>query len=194
MVEFASVVRENIKEVKVIIDAGSSNARDLLYLSAELISVKSPGCRAIAIEAREDVQALLPVEMVKVVLSNKDGWGDFHINPNHTEGSSIFKKPSVGYQSEKRETKRMDTLLKELGIDRVDVMKLDVEGASLPVLQGMGEYIKTLQALHVETELQNFWDDSPLEPDVFRYLSENGMKKVLYQMFENQSDSVWIRK
>jgi FkbM family methyltransferase len=61
---------------------------------------------------------------------------------------------------------RLDRIMERLGVDRIDWLKLDVEGHELSVLRGMGDRIKEVQLVQFEfggcnidtrTYFQDFW-------------------------------------
>jgi FkbM family methyltransferase len=73
---------------------------------------------------------------VKTALSDFNGQEDFFISKGsgcHSlfprEGDNILKKIQI-------EVKTLDSLLRELNIERVDLLKIDVEGAELKILKG----------------------------------------------------------
>ena len=78
----------------------------------------------------------------QIALSNLDGQASFFIPKNRawTNGSLIEgftdRADTVGI-----ETMRVDTYCQKHGIGNVDLIKIDVEGAELKVLSGMGELL-----------------------------------------------------
>lgn len=63
------------------------------------------------------------------------------------------------------ETKRLDTFLRELGIEKVDALKIDTEGAEIEVLKSGGDYLSerkikqvAVAAYHYSTEAQEVHD------------------------------------
>src|SRR5690606_6974791 len=62
-------------------------------------------------------------------------------------------------------TKRLEPFI----TGAVDIMKIDVEGKSLEVLEGLGEALRQIKVLHIETEE---WSKSDVA--VARYMLEKG--------------------
>lgn len=83
------------------------------------------------------------------------------------------------------EAARLDTIISD---EVIDIMKIDVEGHSLQVLEGLGEKLKQIKVIHVETET---WTGSDR-------LTEHFMKNHGWQLVDVQEqwggmpDQVWI--
>lgn len=75
------------------------------------------------------------VRLFQVALAQKKGraWLYHGWDP---VGNSLGRDPLSRSEGEEVQTESLDTVLKENGIDRVDVIKIDVEGAEELVLQG----------------------------------------------------------
>lgn len=75
------------------------------------------------------------VRLFQVALAQKKGraWLYHGWDP---VGNSLGRDPLAGSEGEEVQTESLDTVLKENGVDRVDVIKIDVEGAEELVLQG----------------------------------------------------------
>jgi hypothetical protein len=52
--------------------------------------------------------------------------------------------------------------------------KIDVEGAELMVLKGMGERIRSLDALIIETSMNSLYENGPDFDEIVRHMSEQG--------------------
>ncbi|MBD2297294.1 FkbM family methyltransferase [Nostoc sp. FACHB-190] len=90
------------------------------------------------------------VVVEQLALSNSDGTTEFHIPVSGvmTVGSL---KPSLSSRGKlkaiKVETKRLDTYVEKQGIEKIDIMKVDVEGAEMLFLEGASHTIKRFQPL-----------------------------------------------
>lgn len=65
--------------------------------------------------------------------------------------------------------RRIDELLNEIN-EKIDLVKIDVEGFTYQVLVGFGNMISTIDAIQVETEKLHCWYDQKLHTDVDEYL------------------------
>jgi len=75
---------------------------------------------------------------LNLALSDKDGYELLSINPSPA-GYSIVSSSSQRILVKAR---KIDTLLTELNIERVDLFKIDVEGAEMKVLKGGENFLK----------------------------------------------------
>lgn len=90
-------------------------------------------------------------------------------------------------------TVRMDKFLKDWGISQIDLLKLDVEGASYEVLEGFGKRLKDLKSVQIETEQYQIWKGQKTSEDVYDLLTQNGFVKVWeLRLGQTQFDSVWV--
>lgn len=67
------------------------------------------------------------------------------------------------------DARRIDELLNEIN-EKIDLVKIDVEGFAYQVLVGFGDMISTIDAIQVETEKLHLWYDQKLHTDVDEYL------------------------
>ena len=98
----------------------------------------------------------------------------------------------------------VETFCNENNINKIDILKLDVEGCSYEVLKGFGEVLKTVKIMHIETEdvdksaSRPFFEGQVLDPQVADYLKSQGFRCVKKSLCfksagRSQWDSVWVR-
>lgn len=88
------------------------------------------------------------------------------------------------------------TLLQLIDRSEIDLVKIDVEGATLEVLKSFSDDIRLLKALHVEVEKIPLWENQHLYSEIHQYLTYYGFKEryyVGYYWGGNQGDNVWTR-
>ena len=118
------------------------------------------------------------------------------INSRNTGISSIFDLDSkIVCEKVSVKSIRMDNFMNKNNIEKIDFLKLDVEGATYEVLDGFGERIKDIQAMHIEAEhgkvsfkAKKYFDD------IAELLNKNEFEIVYLNRVANQSDSFWIKK
>lgn len=84
---------------------------------------------------------------LKIALSDKDDYEQLAISPSpagHSIMSNSNRKIIV-------KTRKIDSLLKELNIEKIDLFKIDVEGAELKVLKGARNTLKKGSQIIVES-------------------------------------------
>lgn len=92
------------------------------------------------------------------------------------------------------QTIRMDEFMACNHIDKIDILKLDVEGANWEVLDGFGNRLSDIGALHIEAEHVEEYEGEVLWDGIKEKLETAGFEMVYFQRFKNQSDSFWIQK
>lgn len=77
----------------------------------------------------------------------------------------------------------------------IGACKLDVEGATLQVLQSMGELIHNIESFHLECEHKEVWENQNLYNEIAKYMLQNNYMQVdfSFTMFDIQSDSIWVK-
>lgn len=133
-------------------------------------------------------------------VSDKSGKAQINVidpNKNSNSGISSVRKHLKVRQSDfaqvQVDTIRMDDFMRENDIERIDFLKLDVEGLNYEVISGFGERIVDVQSLHVESEHEVTWEGEALWEDI-RELLEPHFELIYFQRFFSQSDSFWVQK
>ena len=138
---------------------------------------------------------------INIVVTDYDGVVDYHkkdVNGIH----GIFNRGDE-YGTEKLKSlpcKTFETICKEYSIDGVDFVKIDVEGATYEVINGMGSEIYKIKIMHIETESYPFFDGQKLHNDVCELLKSKGFKMIDFTEVVigikggKQHDSVWLNE
>ncbi|HEY1207223.1 MAG: FkbM family methyltransferase [Bryobacteraceae bacterium] len=154
---------QSIPKGGVFVDLGAHVG----YYSLKAAAMVGPSGRVLAVEPnpetlrklraniRESGAAQVVVE--PVACSDSEGVVDFFASPRENTSASSMSKVNAAQGNSvsatyRVRTRRLDDIVRESGVTRVDVIKIDVEGAELLVLKGAGE---TLDRYHpvVEVEL-----------------------------------------
>ena len=101
--------------------------------------------------------ALANVTAVNVACGDLDGEAILHRDPHDPIKHSIRADVGPGV---KVGVRRLDSLLGELGVSVVDLLKLDAEGMEVPVLRGAQETLRRSPDIRIIVEAEN---DEPLE-------------------------------
>lgn len=90
---------------------------------------------------------------------------------------------------------RLDDFCRDRGISGVDFLCMDVQGAAIPVLEGLGGILDTVRYLIIELEHRPIYQDQQLFPEVRSYLSRRGLILV-EETFQNDwySNFLFIRR
>lgn len=151
------VFRDQVKEGMTVIDIGAN----IGYYSLIASVLSGANGRIIAYEPETENHSFLlknielnklsNVTSIKKALSNKEGTSDFYITEGNmstyalVDNRSASKKISVP-------TITLDHSLSSLGITKVDVIKMDIEGAEPLALEGMKETLARNRDIIIFTE------------------------------------------
>jgi FkbM family methyltransferase len=113
------------------------------------------------------------VRALPYAISDKDGTASFVIGDSPSEGSLLEASsiPSTQKENVSVITRKLDSLIEELDLKRVKLIKIDVEGAESRVLQGAGNVIERFRP-HLVIDLHTPEQDV----DVARFLIDRRYK------------------
>jgi FkbM family methyltransferase len=181
----------------VVIDAGAHTGQ---FSSA---IVGRFGCLCLALEPVPELQARIAegprLRKFLLALGGTDGEVTLHLSDN-PEANSVH--PQVASELGHRGTlvARISTLssfLREAEVERADLLKLDIEGAEIAVLETTtDETLRRLGQITVEFHdfLESFADHRPIEA-LKRRLRQNGFTcVVLSRPASNHSDTLFINR
>jgi FkbM family methyltransferase len=124
-----------LDDVRVIVDLGSHIGSSIVFFrvrhpGAEIHGLEPDPRTFAALEA--NVAALEGVTIDPRAVSDADGESTFYCSPY-----SLASSFAGGGRPVTVRTVSLDTLMGELGVERIDLLKLDVEGAEYDALAGM---------------------------------------------------------
>ena len=190
------------KKASRIIDVGSRDGDDAKLLLSKLGNSKA--CKVICIEARESAAEEIKNKYPKftvfpTAVSNFIGESKFvqMIDQEFLGSSSLEMVRATAYATESTiidvPVTRLDAII-EPGI--IDVLKIDVEGHSVPVIDGMGDLMKDVLVAHIETETpaRAAWGEPSNNLIVMDIMQELGfsLANVSYQWGWSIQDQTWV--
>lgn len=147
---------EHIPKGGVFVDVGAHVG----YYSLKAAAMVGPTGRVLAVEPNPETIRRLraniresgasQVAVQPVACSDSEGVVDFFASPRENTSASSMSKVNAAQGGSVRatyhvRTRSLDAIVRDSGVTRVDVIKIDVEGAELLVLKGAGE---TLDRYH----------------------------------------------
>ena len=154
-------LRDNIVNGMTIVDAGACIGK-LTTLFTNLVGKEG---RVVAYEPRlgyfkrlEEAVEGQNVLCVNAAVGNYDGEGELHI-ANKLGWDSMSPKRDFGIGTATVEVLTLDIHLKQIGIDKVDILKIDVEGWDLCVLEGAESIIDSSERIAIILEVHSFHVD-----------------------------------
>lgn len=197
---FIEVIKNyfNENEINIIMEVGGLDCYDSLYFKSIY-----PKAEVYCIEGLPDnyekyIKNLTIIKHYNIIINDFDGKVNYHqknINGIH----SIFDRGS-DYGTNiltNQKCLTLKTFCKRKNIKNIDMIKIDVEGASYNVLKGMGDILKTIKIIHIESESYPFFKGQKLHNEVCDFLINNNftlikLSEVYIYDTNKQYDSIWI--
>jgi len=148
--------------------------------------------------------------VMPMAVSETDGVAEFFINaadgtssllPFNPEAFGQDWKESDGLFTKMREivpTIRLDTFLSRMGIDIVDYLKIDTQGADLMVVRSLGDRLKDVRSLTLEadvTPIRAYKGSSPKDEIVDFLISHNfELVRTRPQTGGKEEDLTFVRR
>lgn len=189
----------------LVLDIGSRDGRQAL-----LFRDLRPQAPVVAFEANpynyrkmaaNPVFAARHVTLCPLAVSQTDGTATFHISradydapetdANNLGTSSLLVHPEVStLAAVEVQTVRLETFLRQPNFASCQRIALwiDVEGAEYFVLEGLGDAVRRVPLIHVETARESVRIGQKARPEVSRLLSGKGFVEIGTNM---TSDAVW---
>lgn len=190
----ADDVQKFIKDVKeifgdsgpeVILDVGSRDLIESIQLSTAF-----PNARVIAFEPNPNQfnachvtsQMHKQIEFYPYACSDVEGTVDFYVVDSNHGASSMLEPIHIpgnwGWGKTAVQSRRIENVLKELNIAKVDVVWMDVQGHELKALQGMGSYIAGVKAMHTEAAEKPYYVGHTDKSELVTWLEQQGFTVI----------------
>lgn len=190
------------KDPELVLDFGACDLRDSLTVAQHC-----PNTKILAFEPHPNYyQVCLQrnvhpdrIEVINSAISDTDGTVKFHIPLGNQGASSMLAPNMVPHTTDGRvvttEVKaiRLDGFFKSRGIDVIDMVWMDVQGAELTCLKGMGEYLKSVKVIQTEVGIKAYYQGHTLYPDIKAYLIDNGFIELgISPDWEYESNAIFL--
>lgn len=203
----------NPESVKVILDVGSRDAMESVALNDFYPNamVYAFECNPPAIElCKKNIGERRGIILVPNAISDINGTLEFFaIDPEktvtkHRDGnigaSSLFvanpEYPHEKYQQNKImvESITLARWAEDAGVNDIDIMWIDLQGAELRAFKGMGKLISRVKVIYTEVEFKEMYLNQPLFGQIDRYLSKSGF--VLLNLYPSGwfGNALYVRK
>lgn len=188
-------------KAKLIVDVGSRDGNDARWL---MRSVGNRSTRVVCIEARESAankikKSYPKFEVINTAVSDFNGSSSFveFSSAEFAGSSSLRLSRANAYPVESKIVTVPVTTLDDILDDScIDILKVDVEGASVDVINGLGKKAKNVLVAHIETETQNrvYWGEKPNNQEMIAIMERLGfgLASVSYQWGWSIQDQIWV--
>lgn len=133
-----------------------------------------------------------PINQQKTQTSWTDG------NPG---ASSLFKSNGQytveKYVQDEIQTNchRLDTIMRNLVLPRVDIIWMDLQGAELLALKGLGDFIGNVQYIYTEVSHKAIYENQVMFAELNEFINQNGLyPKIQPKMTGWQEDVIYERR
>ena len=162
-------------EINTVLDIGAHKGK-----WTQRFKEHYPNAKVLMIEANADhVDDLIRTGHYILALIGKDNEEtDYYMceDKNNNHGNGIYKEnTNVPFKSMKRRTVTLDSLLPG---QKFDLIKLDVQGAELDIIQGSPGFIHNAKYLWVELQPHNYNIGAPSAGKVIGYLNQIGFEII----------------
>lgn len=188
-------------EKPVVWEVGSRDGKDGVELATRIYTGDETWfwsrARVVALEPNPDQVKIIKrefpeVDVMELAASNQRGEAPFMVYAGD-EGAIGSSSLNLRWKEDDLPghviTVKIERLDQLIGDEEIDIMKIDVEGHSMEVLEGLGEKIKQIKVIHLETEK---WTESNIKAKVF--MTNKGFTLVDEQeQYGGMPDQVWVR-
>jgi FkbM family methyltransferase len=77
-------------------------------------------------------------------------------------------------------------------LEYIDIMQIDVQGAELMVLKGLGDKIKNVYVIWLEVSKLELYKEQPLQTDIYRFMRASGFMLVKDTLYNLQGDHLYV--
>ena len=133
-------------------------------------------------ESCEVVLETLNVDYSICLLSDSEKEVDFYVRKNEPRctGNSIYRENTSFYDDdqiliEKKQTKTLSNLLNN---QKFDLIKIDVQGSEIDIINGGLDIIKEAKGILMEVSLMEYNQNAPTKEFVYEYMDNLGFKPV----------------
>lgn len=193
-----------------VVDIGVNHGQ-FLHLASRLW----PAARIVGVEPNAELAAKAAglyrddsrVQIESCAVGAENGEIDLFVTAN--DQNSSIHAPSAAFHDDRADDgvvrteavplKRLDTLLE--GIDGPMLMKIDVQGAELEVLQGAGDRLEDVSVIIIESPFEAAYEGAAGFDEIYRFLTARGFayEGALGQLNSKhtgrvrQEDSIYVR-
>jgi len=188
--------------ISKIVDAGSRDGDDAQWILERLPAKED--VQVICVEARKNAAEAIQ-EKYPNFLVFATAVSDFVGNAKFVEMTEDEFSGSSSLMMERQNAYATKSVIIDVPVTRldmiipsgiIDILKIDVEGQSLPVISGMGERMKDVLVAHIETETpeRKAWGEPSNNLEVMKVMQDLGfsLANVSYQWGWSLQDQIWI--
>jgi FkbM family methyltransferase len=190
-------------EVNLILEIGAYDGLDALslrdYYQCPVVSFE---CAPESIKkCRNAIMNEPLIKLVEKALWDTTQEIDFHYCPTHPSASSCYffdyqamanrDRTTIPYivkqypmKSMKVQAIRLDEWLRSVELNQIDLLCMSTQGSIMPVLKGLGAYLKNVKYIVTQVMYQTIYEGEALFPEVKAFMENNG-----FTVFNEETNS-----
>ena len=191
--------------VNVIFDVGANRGNTSLKYASLFPKAKihafepfPDSCKKFVLNHKNNMN----IKLNHYALSNKVGKASLNINKS-VDTNSFLKSKKIGANSDKHcvstgnmvvKTNTIDNYCKKNNIKEIDVLKIDVQGSELKVLEGAIGLLKNqkIKLIYTETYFKQQYINQPLFHDISKFLyNYNFNIQDVYDLYFSEENLLW---
>ncbi len=172
---FFSALRRSNLTPRTVIDVGVAYGTDWLYNAFPGAKFHLVDPTAESLPYMNAWAQKLDAEIHNIALGSEEGSLELARTEKLLNNTLLDLVPGTANPIQgkyKVSVQRFDKVFSDM--DGPVLCKIDVEGAELMVLRGMGERIRSLDALIIETSMNSLYENGPDFDEIVRHMSEQG--------------------
>lgn len=175
--ERLQLLKKNGFQPKVVYDIGAFKGR----WTSEVQKIFDQA-QFFLFEANENFKPFLhdlKVPFFCALLGDQEGLVTFYVN--NTTGDSVFREQTKFYQDGKCDEKQvqmttLNALVQEHGLPLPELIKMDVQGAEMLIIQGSPSIICNAEVVILETKILEYNKEAPLVYEMIALMHELGYR------------------
>lgn len=139
---------------------------------------------------------------VNACISDAEKEVDFNISSNEGQSSSILPlgthktlHPDVSYTGKiKAKTVRMESILKDMNLEGVDFLNIDIQGMELPALKSMGAYLHNFNYAYLEVNREQVYEGCAEIDEIDAYLLQFNFVRKETNWVNGWGDAFYVKE
>jgi FkbM family methyltransferase len=181
-------IKRFIPDDPIIVEAGAHLGWDTIEMSTlwskGIIHAFEP-VPGLYGQLQNNTSGLENVRLYPCALSDKTGIANLFVSSGSSDASSsllppkehLSEHPTVYFEeSIDVPAITLNEWARENGVEKVDLLWLDMQGYELAMLKASSELLRTVSAVYTEVSLKEQYEGTPLYPEIRRWFEEQGFK------------------
>jgi len=211
LVKFAASLFRD-QPVEVLVEVGARDCRETLGFRASF-----PQALIVAFECnprtlpqcREVIAGMRDAFLIEKAVSDHAGTVRFHpVEAARSAAGEMYENPGASslFRADEQfsleryeqssiwvEATTLADVMNARELSAIDLLWMDIQGAELLALKGLGKRLADVRLIHCEVEFEQIYAGQPLFPEIARFLNRRGFAFVGFTIYAKHSgDAVFV--